>query len=66
MKPETNTDMEEIQSARSDKEKTMLLQKFGMIEPKLTEAEKAWVYFEEYPASWEQVNFLRLEAPWTS
>ena len=33
-------DMEEIKSAKTDLEKIMLLQKFGLMEPKLTEKER--------------------------
>ena len=38
---ETDTpDMEEIKSAKTEPEKIMLLQKYGMIAPKLTEQER--------------------------
>jgi len=55
---------EELNSATNPVEKNMLLQKYGLIEPKLTEAEKSTIYFENNPAAWNQVNFLQLPKPW--
>jgi hypothetical protein len=39
--------VEEIKEAKNPVEKEMLLQKYGMIEPKLTPAEKVLIAFEE-------------------
>ena len=39
--------VEEIKEAKNPVEKEMLLQKYGMIDPKLTPAEKVLIAFEE-------------------
>lgn len=65
MKQDINAEMmEEINSARNSIEKDQLLQKYGLIDPKLTEYEKATIYFEGNPQGWNQVNFLNLPSPW--
>jgi hypothetical protein len=56
--------VEEIKEAKNPIEKEMLLQKYGMIEPKLTVFEHSVIYFEGNPNGWEQVNFLNLTPPW--
>lgn len=39
--------VEELQDAKTPIEKSMILQKYGLIEPKLTEWERALIKYEE-------------------